>query len=66
MTITGVFRHPHLVRGVVCTGTGNFVIARGLVCVPIAIGELHGWQRVDAAAADPTPRPRDGRDVGAA
>jgi hypothetical protein len=43
----GVFRHPHLTRGVVRTPQGGFTISRGLVRVPDEIGESQGWQRLD-------------------
>ena len=42
----GLFRHPHLVRGVVHTSQGSFVISRGLVDVPDEVGDAHGWQRM--------------------
>lgn len=47
MSAMGVFRHPHLIRGVVHTARGSFVITRGLMYVPNAIGELYAWQRVE-------------------
>jgi hypothetical protein len=43
----GVFRHPHLTRGVVHTGRGSFAIVRGIVQVPDDIGEEYGWVRVE-------------------
>ena len=43
-----LFRHPHLVRGVVHTHQGQFFIRRGLVEVPDHVGENLGWLRVDA------------------
>jgi hypothetical protein len=46
MSTSTLFRHPHLTRGVVHTSEGNFVIQRGLVRVPDAVGAWHGWQRV--------------------
>jgi hypothetical protein len=46
MSASTLFRHPHLTRGIVHTTGGNFVIQRGLVCVPDAVGAWHGWQRV--------------------
>ena len=46
MSISMLFRHPHLTRGVVHTSGGSFVIQRGLVRVPEAVGAWHGWQRV--------------------
>jgi hypothetical protein len=39
----GLFRHPHLVRGIVHTPKGNFAISRGLVRVPDEVGESYGW-----------------------
>ena len=43
----GLFRHPHLVRGVVHTSEGAFFIHRGIAELPDDIGESLGWQRVD-------------------
>ena len=43
-----LFRHPHLVRGVVHTHQGQFFIRRGLVEAPDEVGESLGWRRVDA------------------
>jgi hypothetical protein len=40
------FRHPHLVRGVVHTSSGNFVVARGIIYVTDEIGDAYGWLRV--------------------
>jgi hypothetical protein len=40
-----IFRHPHLVRGVVHTPHGAFVIVRGLVDLPDEIGESLRWAR---------------------
>jgi len=37
-----------LTRGIVHTSEGSFVIQRGLVRVPDAVGAWHGWQRVHA------------------
>lgn len=42
-----LFRHPHLVRGIVHTGQGKFSISRGLVEMPDAAGATLGWLRVD-------------------
>jgi hypothetical protein len=42
------FRHPHLVRGIVHTPLGAFVITRGIIEVPDDIGPLLGWVSVDA------------------
>jgi hypothetical protein len=41
-----VFRHPHLVRGVVHTPQGAFTIVRGLAELPDEIGEALGWPRL--------------------
>jgi hypothetical protein len=43
----GLFRHPHLVRGVVHTADGNFAISRGVVSVPDEVGESRGWVRLE-------------------
>lgn len=43
----GLFRHPHLVRGVVHTSKGSFAISRGLVDVPDEVGEAYGWLRLE-------------------
>jgi hypothetical protein len=48
----GVFRHPHLVRGVVHTSSGNFAISRGLVNVPDEVGESQGWLRLEEDQRD--------------
>jgi hypothetical protein len=42
----GLFRHPHLIRGVVHTPKGSFVIRRGVVDAPDDVGESYGWQRL--------------------
>jgi hypothetical protein len=46
MSTSTLFRHPHLTRGVVHTSEGSFVVQRGLIRVPDALGAWHGWQRV--------------------
>ena len=43
----GVYRHPHLTRGIVRTAYGAFAISRGLVEVPDELGEALGWSPVD-------------------
>jgi hypothetical protein len=43
----GLFRHPHLVRGIVHTPEGAFHIERGVAEVPDEIGASLGWIRVD-------------------
>jgi hypothetical protein len=40
-----LYRHPHLVRGIVHTRMGAFELNRGLAEVPESIGEALGWQR---------------------
>ena len=42
-----LFRHPHLVRGIVHTSKGSFAINRGLVDVPDEVGESNGWLRLE-------------------
>ena len=49
----GMFQHPHLIRGIVRTEKGAFVVTRGLVEVPDEIGEFFGWRPADSA--DDTP-----------
>lgn len=57
----GLFRHPHLVRGIVHTAEGAFLIERGIAEVPDEIGASLGWLRVDEetgpemAARQPLP-----------
>jgi len=46
-----LFRHPCLVRGVVHTDSGAFVISRGIVDVPEEVGQSFGWIPVE----DPEP-----------
>ncbi len=57
----GLYRHPHLVRGVVHTPQGAYQIDRGLVQVPDEVGDLLGWKRVDEEQA---PLPRSARPAG--
>lgn len=52
-----VFRHPHLVRGVVHTPKGSFAISRGLVNVPDEVGESHGWLRLEPEDQHDRPLP---------
>jgi hypothetical protein len=53
----GLFRHPHLVRGVVHTSKGSFAISRGLVNVPDEVGESYGWLRLEPQDQRDGPRP---------
>ena len=46
-----IFRHPHLVRGIVHTPHGAFVIVRGLVDLPDEIGEALRWAREEEASS---------------
>jgi hypothetical protein len=43
----GLYRHPHLVRGIVHTSQGAFLIERGVAEVPDEIGASLGWIRMD-------------------
>jgi hypothetical protein len=55
-----LFRHPHLVRGIVHTSLGAFELDRGLVDVPDTVGESLGWTWVpgsDEGHGEETPRP---------
>jgi hypothetical protein len=47
-----IFRHPHLVRGIVHTHGGQFFVNRGCVDVPDDVGEALGWRRVDSDDPD--------------
>ena len=42
-----IFQHPHLIRGIVKTPRGAFIISRGLVKAPDEVGESLGWRRID-------------------
>lgn len=57
----GLFRHPHLVRGVVHTSEGAFQIERGIARVPDEVGEALGWTRVDEDEPAQAAPPRDAR-----
>jgi hypothetical protein len=46
-----IFRHPHLVRGIVHTPHGAFVVVRGRVDLPDAIGEALRWAREEEASS---------------
>ena len=48
-----LFRHPHLVRGIVHTPHGAFTIVRGVVDLPDEIGDALGWDRAESPAGDP-------------
>lgn len=51
-----LFRHPHLVRGVVHTAEGAFVIHRGIVDLQDDVGDSLGWVRLDDDCQSPIPR----------
>ena len=42
----GLYRHPHLVRGVMHTPEGAFRINRGIVDLPDDLGASLGWTQV--------------------
>ncbi len=51
-----IFRHPHLVRGIVHTPHGAFTVVRGLVDLSDEIGDDLGWTRAEIknpAVTDP-------------
>jgi hypothetical protein len=59
-----VFRHPHLVRGIVQTYRGRFAISRGLVDVPDEVGEFYGWLRLEEPETSlPVPPTRNNHAV---
>jgi hypothetical protein len=51
-----LFRHPHLVRGIVHTTEGAFAIHRGIVELPEDLGESLGWLRLDDDRQSPIAR----------
>lgn len=54
----GQFRHPHLVRGIVHTSEGAFLIERGVAEVPDEVGASLGWIRVDVEPQTVMSAPR--------
>lgn len=44
-----IFRHPHLVRGIVHTPHGAFTVVRGLVDLSEEVGDDLGWTRAEIA-----------------
>jgi hypothetical protein len=46
----GLFRHPHLVRGIVHTSEGAFLIERGVAELPDDVGAALGWIPLDDEA----------------
>jgi hypothetical protein len=59
-----LFRHPCLVRGVVYTDSGAFVISRGIVDVPEEVGQAFAWIPV-APHPEPPASARLTADFGA-
>lgn len=59
----GLFRHPHLIRGIVHTSEGAFQIERGLAQISDEVGTILGWVRVDeqTGTASAAPRPAAAR-----
>ena len=51
----GLFRHPHLVRGIVHTSEGAFQIERGIADLPDEVGAALGWIRLDEEPASMPP-----------
>ena len=47
-----IFRHPHLIRGIVHTPYGAFAISRGYADIPEEIGEALGWSRAEDSRAE--------------
>jgi hypothetical protein len=43
-----IFRHPHLVRGIVYTPHGAFTVVRGLVDLSDEVGDDLGWTRAES------------------
>jgi len=50
-----LFRHPHLVRGIVHTPHGAFAINRGFADLPEEIGEALGWHRSENSVTTTSP-----------
>jgi hypothetical protein len=61
----GLFRHPHLIRGIVHTSEGAFQIERGLAQVSDEIGTILGWVRVDEQTGTGVAAPRPAAARGA-
>lgn len=55
-----LFRHPHLIRGIVHTSKGSFAVSRGLVEVPDEVGESLGWVRLELEDKRDGPAPTAG------
>jgi hypothetical protein len=62
----GLFRHPHLVRGIVHTSEGAFLIERGVAELPDDVGAALGWipldDEADALMSTQAPAPKRGAD----
>jgi hypothetical protein len=53
-----LFRHPHLVRGIVHTPHGAFTVVRGLVDLSDELGDDLGWARADTNQPPRSEMPR--------
>ena len=51
-----IFRHPHLIHGVVHTKIGTFPVVRGYVRVPDELGRSLGWTPADEDSGDANTR----------
>lgn len=49
----GLYRHPHLTRGVIHTSEGAFSVNRGIVDLPDDLGETLGWEPVTSEGGIP-------------
>jgi hypothetical protein len=62
----GLFRHPHLVRGIVHTSEGAFLIERGVAELPDDVGAALGWtpleDEADALMSAQSPAPKTGAE----
>ena len=65
----GLFRHPHLVRGIVHTSEGAFLIERGVAELPDDVGAALGWTPLEDEDAGlmstPSPAPKRAASAGA-
>ncbi len=49
-----LFRHPHLLRGIVHTAQGAFELHRGVADLPDDVGESLGWLRMHDEDGEPS------------
>lgn len=59
----GLFRHPCLTRGIVHTPYGAFLVVRGLVEMPDAVGETLGWPPCGGETTSEMPHASSERPV---